>query len=79
LLGPVRSVLEGAETLIVVPDGPLLGIPFGLLLTGPAESANPGAAPWLIRRHAIVHMPSPQTLVTLRAAGSASAAPLSWV
>lgn len=79
LLAPVAPVLEGAETLIVVPDGPLLGIPFGLLLTGPAEGASLAAAPWLIRRHAIVHVPSPQTLVTLRAAGPGSTAPLPWV
>jgi CHAT domain-containing protein len=79
LLRPFQSPLEGAETLIVVPDGPLLGIPFGLLLTGPAESGQLGPAPWLIRRHAIVHVPSPQTLVTLRGAGLSSTAPLPWV
>jgi CHAT domain-containing protein len=79
LLRPLAAVTEGAETLIVVPDGPLLGIPFGLLLTGPADGQALGPAPWLIRRHAIVHVPSPQTLVTLRAAGVASSAPRSWV
>ncbi|MBY0330445.1 MAG: CHAT domain-containing protein, partial [Acetobacteraceae bacterium] len=79
LLAPLEPALAGAETLIIVPDGPLLGIPFGLLLTGPAEGGNLGAAPWLIRRHAIVHVPSAQTLVTLRNAGAGSAAPLSWV
>ena len=68
-----------AETLIVVPDGPLLGIPFGMLLTGAAEAGNLGAAPWLIRRHAIEHVPSAQTLVTLRNAGAGSTAPLPWV
>jgi CHAT domain-containing protein len=79
LLAPLDRVLQGAETLIVVPDGPLLGIPFGLLLTGEASSADLAAAPWLIRRHAIVHVPSPATLVTLRAAGAGSTAPLPWV
>jgi CHAT domain-containing protein/tetratricopeptide (TPR) repeat protein len=79
LLAPLEPVLEGVETLIIVPDGPLLGIPFSMLLTGPADPAAFGAAPWLIRRHAVQHVPSPQTLVTLRAAGTASSAPLPWV
>jgi CHAT domain-containing protein len=78
LLAALAGPLQGAETLIVVPDGPLLGIPFGMLLTGPADPAALGVAPWLIRRHAIVHVPSPQTLVTLRGAGLGSAAPLPY-
>ncbi|SDD70117.1 CHAT domain-containing protein [Belnapia rosea] len=78
LLAPLARPLEGAETLVVVPDGPLLGIPFGMLLTGPADPAALGAAPWLVRRHAVVHVPSPQTLVTLRGAGPGSAAPLAY-
>ncbi len=78
LLAPLAGALDGAETLVVVPDGPLLGIPFGMLLTGPADPAALGAAPWLVRRHAIVHVPSPQTLVTLRGAGLGSAAPLPY-
>jgi CHAT domain-containing protein len=75
LLAPLATATEGAATLVVAPDGPLLGLPFGLLLTGPADPAALGQAPWLIRRHAIVHVPSPQTLVTQRAAGRGSSAP----
>ena len=76
LLAPLDSALSGVETLVVAPDGPLLSLPFGLLLTGSGEgAASVGALPWLIRRHAVVHVPSPQTLVTLRAAGAGSAAP----
>ena len=71
---PVEAGLEGVETLIVVPDGPLLGLPFGMLLTGPAEGGNLATAPWLIRRHAIVHAPSVQQLTTLRGRAQASAA-----
>jgi CHAT domain-containing protein len=78
LLAPLEGALAGAETLIVAPDGPLLGIPFGMLLTGRADPAALGAAPWLVKRHAIVHIPSPQTLVTLRGAGAGSAAPLAY-
>jgi CHAT domain-containing protein len=80
LLAPLAPALEGARTVLVAADGPLLSIPFGLLLTGRTTPDNLAAAPWLIRRHAIVHMPAAQTLVALRGAGSgvASAAPLAY-
>lgn len=79
LLGPLDAYLEGAGTLVVVPDGPLLALPFAMLLTGPADPANLSAAPWLIRRHAIVHAPSVQALVRLREASPASAAPRPYI
>lgn len=79
LIAPLEDTLSGAETLVVAPDGPLLALPFGLLLAGPVQGDALGAAPWLIRRHAIVHVPSPQTLVTLRAAGTGSTAPLPYI
>ncbi|HYZ33070.1 MAG TPA: CHAT domain-containing tetratricopeptide repeat protein [Crenalkalicoccus sp.] len=79
LLKPLEPVLEGVETLTVVPDGPLLAMPFGLLLAGPADPAHLEAAPFLIRRFAIEHIPSAQTLVTLRAAGTASRAPRPYI
>lgn len=77
-LAPLAQATDDAATLFVVPDGPLLAIPFGLLLTGEARADDLGAAPWLIRRHGVVHVPSPQSLVTLREAGGASAAPLPY-
>ncbi|MBR0674463.1 CHAT domain-containing protein, partial [Neoroseomonas soli] len=79
LIAPLAGALGGAETLVVAPDGPLLALPFGLLLAEPAQPEALGGAAWLIRRHAIVHVPSPQTLVTLRAAGTGSTAPLPYV
>ena len=80
LLAPLAPATEGAESLIVVPDGPLLAIPFGMLLTGPVEPGAPlAAAPWLVKRAAVTHAPSPQTLVTLRRAGTGSAAPLPYL
>jgi CHAT domain-containing protein len=78
LLAPLAPALQGVETLVVAPDGPLLAMPFGLLLTGAADPDALGAAPWLIRRHAIVHVPSPQTLVTQRAGARGSAAPQAY-
>lgn len=79
LVAPLAPMLDGAETLVVVPDGPLLALPFGLLLAGPAPDETLVGAPWLVRRHAIVHVPSPQTLVTLRAAGPGSHAPQPYI
>ncbi|HEY4251188.1 MAG TPA: CHAT domain-containing protein [Roseomonas sp.] len=79
LLAPLSAATEGAATLIVAPDGPLLSLPFAMLLTGPADAAALGRAPFLIRRHAIVHVPSPQALATLRAATGGSAAPLPYI
>jgi len=74
LIAPLAAALDGAETLVIAPDGPLLALPFGMLLSGPAEPTALASAPWLIRRFAIVHVPSPQTFVTLRGAGTASTA-----
>jgi len=78
LLAPLEPLLADAHTLIVAPDGPLLSLPFGMLLTGPADPAALGTAPWLIRRFAILHVPGPQTLVSLRAASRGSSAPLPY-
>jgi CHAT domain-containing protein len=55
--------------LVVVPSGPLLSVPFGLLLTGPADNSNLSTAPWLIRQVAIAHVPSAANFVALRKAG----------
>lgn len=74
LLRPVEASFEGADSLVIVPDGALLSLPFGLLLTGPVEGGNLATAPWLIRRQAIVHAPSVQALVTQRARAPASPA-----
>jgi CHAT domain-containing protein len=79
LVAPVAAALDGVETLVVAPDGPLLALPFGMLLAQPADPDALGGADWLVRRHAIVHVPSPQTLVTLRAAGTGSTAPNPYI
>lgn len=78
LLEPLQSALDGAETLVVVPDGPLLALPFGMLLTSDPVAGPIGAYPWLIRRHAVVHVPSAQAFVTIRQRGGASSAPLAY-
>jgi CHAT domain-containing protein len=81
LLAPLEATLAGAQTLIVVPDGPLLAIPFGALLTSDDVAGPMGSYPWLIRKHAIVHVTSAQAFVSQRASGAgiASRAPLAYV
>ena len=40
LLGPAEETLKGVRHLIVVPDGPLMSIPFGVLATGPGDGTS---------------------------------------
>ncbi len=51
LLEPVRSYLETAKELIVVPDGPLWGLPFGLLRdsAGPRTESRYVVERWAVR------------------------------
>jgi CHAT domain-containing protein/tetratricopeptide (TPR) repeat protein len=77
-LGRVAPALEGAESLIVAPSGPLLSVPFAVLLTGPADSDNLAAAPWLVRRFAIAHVPAAGNFVGLRRAAGGSRATRKW-
>ena len=77
-LGPVAPQLGGAKALVVAPSGPLLALPFAVLLTGPASQADLGGAPWLIRQMSLAHVPSAANFVALRKAG-ASTAPHPWL
>jgi CHAT domain-containing protein len=72
-LGPMSERLSGAKALVVAPSGPLLSLPFALLLTGSADPANLQAAPWLIRQMTIAHVPSAANFVALRKAGTSRA------
>jgi CHAT domain-containing protein len=50
LLGPVDRTLSGARTLVVVPDGPLHGLPFGGLIASDDR--------YLIEHHALATAPA---------------------
>jgi CHAT domain-containing protein len=76
-LGPLAPRLKGVTSLVVAPTGPLLSIPFALLLTAPADPSNLAGAPWLIRDMTIAHVPSAANFVALRKAGE-SRAPHPW-
>lgn len=83
VLAPVEDGWRSAQTLIVVPDGPLAQLPFALLVTQPKDvpPSRSGAplfapyrdVPWLARQVAIVQVPSVSALVTLRSLSPTSA------
>ena len=77
-LGTVASMLADAQALIVAPSGPLLAIPFGMLLTGPAQPDRLADAPWLIRRHSVAHVPAPANFLALRKLAASSRAARPW-
>ena len=75
LLGPVANAIEGKRHLIVVPSGPLTGLPFHMLVTAPPPTGGKledrfKQAQWLVRRHAVTVLPS---LTSLRAVACAGA------
>ncbi|WP_270938981.1 CHAT domain-containing protein, partial [Falsiroseomonas oryzae] len=76
-LGALASSLDGATALAVAPSGPLLSLPFEVLLTGPADPARLAEAPFLVRRMAVAHVPAPANFVGLRRL-EASRAPRPW-
>jgi CHAT domain-containing protein len=79
LFAPFAEELAGVRHLVVVPSGPLLSLPFGVLVTeSPAES-TPGAydrVAWLARDMAVSVMPSLRGFVDLRTLVRPSRAPL---
>ena len=72
LLKPVETAWARADSLIVVPHGPLGQLPFALLPTAPVENTqttdfdNYRSVPWLIRRMAVSQLPSASALLALR-------------
>ena len=76
-LGRLQARLDGVRSLVVAPAGPLLSVPFGMLLTGPAPDSL-ATAPWLIRRSAITHVPAPANFVSLRKVASRSQPARPW-
>jgi len=81
LLAPVAPGLQGATHLIVVPAGPLLSLPLGLLVTqpgaapsGPPEQADYRQVAFLGRQLPISVLPSTGSLRSLRAVAGRSKA-----
>jgi len=77
-LAGVAKELQGARALVVAPSGPLLSLPFEVLLTGPAQPNQLAAAPWLVRQFTIAHVPAPSNFVSLRKIATGSRATQPW-
>lgn len=77
-LGRVGSRLAGASDLVAAPTGPLLSIPFSVLLTGPADAGKLGEAPWLLRQFPIAQVPAAANFVSLRRVAATSRATRPW-
>lgn len=79
--GPVAPQLRRYSKLVVLGNGPLQSMPYGMLLTAMpptlpanAEQFRAAAPAWLIRSHAIAIMPSVPTFVAQRSAAAAGRA-----
>ena len=75
VLGSNAKALEGVTAMTIAPAGPLLSMPFEILLTGPADAANLGPAPWLGRRFTIAHVPGAANFIKLRGVRSTATKP----
>jgi CHAT domain-containing protein len=77
-LGGVAAATKGATSLVIAPTGPLLSLPFEVLLTGPAELGKLATAPWLLRQATITHVPAATNFVSLRKVANSSQASKQW-
>jgi CHAT domain-containing protein/Tfp pilus assembly protein PilF len=74
LLGPIEPVIERKSHLLLVPSGPLTGLPFQLLLRSKPSVPQPSLlqlavyreADWLIERYALSVLPSVSSLRAIR-------------
>lgn len=74
LIDPIQSALEGKNTLVLVPHDEIGQLPLGVLITAnfvPNPKAdlrfsNYREAPWLIKKYALVTVPSATALTSLR-------------
>jgi len=77
LIAPGEAALAGVRHLLIVPDGPLQSLPFGLLTAsapkGNAADPDYRRADWLARKYAISVLPSASSLQALRATAAAPA------
>jgi len=86
LLGSVEGGWREAQELIIVPQGRLGLLPFGVLLTEPWKApaarlpyAEMAEAPWLIKRVGISQLPAVVALTALRGHGSPKPAARAFV
>jgi CHAT domain-containing protein len=78
VVGGVAKALKDAHSVVVVPSGPLLAVPFEVLLSGPADAGHLAQAPWLVRQFTLTHVPAPANFVSLRKIAGGSRATKAW-
>ncbi len=66
LLLPLADRIRGKAHLIIATSGALGQLPFAVLPTTPWGAGSYKAAPWLIRSHAISHIPSSSAWLSLK-------------
>jgi CHAT domain-containing protein/tetratricopeptide (TPR) repeat protein len=62
LLAPGEALIEPSEKLVIIPDGPLQVLPFGILVRSPSDAE----APYLIQHHPLTMVSSASVLEWLR-------------
>lgn len=72
MFAPIEPALASARHLVVVPDGALQSLPFGVLVTelsatSPQSLAALPEVKWLVKKHAITTLPAVSSLRALRA------------
>ncbi len=77
-LGGLGDRLATAKAMVVAPSGPLLSMPFEVMLTGAAQPDNLANAPWLVRQMVISHVPAAANFVSLRKVAGGSRAGRPW-
>ncbi|WP_376087150.1 CHAT domain-containing protein [Roseomonas sp. CCTCC AB2023176] len=71
----VAEPLSRARALVAVPEGPLLSIPYGVLVTeAPSRPTGHEGASFLLARLPVAHVPAASSLVAIRRAGPSRAA-----
>jgi CHAT domain-containing protein len=71
---PIEGVVAGKAKVFVVADGPLTSLPLSVLVTAPPAGGAEGDrnpqvlrdTPWLVKRHALITLPSISSLGALR-------------
>jgi len=82
LFSPVATKLGGLDRIVISSNGPLLSLPFEMLVTDPTPAVANGDyrnVPFLLKRFALSYVPAPQSFVLLRQIPSASAAPEPYI
>ncbi|PZQ20625.1 MAG: hypothetical protein DI569_14895 [Sphingopyxis macrogoltabida] len=79
LVRPLEDVLAGKRHLFTASGGALSSLPLGILVTAPPQGVDGDpaalrATPWLADRHALLQLPSLQSLQLLRAVADRNAA-----